>query len=238
MESDRVSTGSPELDALLGGGYERKSITQFYGEPASGKSTFCVITSASRLRSGSSVIFLDTEGFSIERFRQVAGNGAGDLARNLYLYEPTDFDQQGVMIAGTESILKSRDVGILILDSATGLYRTQLGKGRDSMQKLTKQMVYLLGLAKRYDIPAVITNQVYMDVTRNTFVGLGGTALGHISKTIIRTERLEGGIRRATLMKHRSKPAGGYFDFVITETGIEGCKGARSPPPAHKNPDS
>ena len=62
MESDRVSTGTPELDALLGGRYERKSITQFYGEPASGKSTFCVIASAFCLRSGSSVIFLDTEG--------------------------------------------------------------------------------------------------------------------------------------------------------------------------------
>jgi DNA repair protein RadB len=230
MESERVSTGSPELDALLGGGFERKAITQFYGEPASGKSSFCVIASAARLGSGSSVIFLDTEGFSIERFRQVAGERAGDLARNLYLYEPTDFEQQGVTIAEAESILKSREVGIMILDSATGLYRTQLGKGRDPMQKLTKQMVYLLGLAKRYDIPAVITNQVYMDVTRNTFVGLGGTALEHISKTIVKTERLDGGLRRATLVKHRSKPAGGYFDFVITETGIKGMAAARSPP--------
>ncbi|MFW5638786.1 MAG: DNA repair protein RadB, partial [Methanoculleus sp.] len=39
MKPDRVSTGSPPLDDLLGGGLERRAITQIYGEPASGKSS-------------------------------------------------------------------------------------------------------------------------------------------------------------------------------------------------------
>jgi DNA repair protein RadB len=219
METQRLPSGNPDLDGILGGGLEPRVITQFYGEPASGKSTLCVVIAVERLRSGRGVVFIDTEGFSIERFRQIAGDTAEKLAERLFLYEPSDFDQQGAMIASADQLCRTRDIGLVVLDSATGLYRTQLGKGRDAMQHLTRQMVLLLGLGKRYDIPIVITNQVYMDTTRNTFVGLGGTALEHISKVIVRVERVDG-FRRATLAKHRSLPAGGYFDFCIASTGI------------------
>jgi DNA repair protein RadB len=220
-EPGRVASGSPDIDRLLNGGFEPGTITQIYGEPASGKSTLCIIFAVECLKSGKSVVFIDTEGFSVERFRQVAGEGAAGLAERLYIYEPADFDQQGVMISGTETVLKSRDAGLIIIDSATALYRTNLSQGRDAMQKLTRQMVHLLGLGKRYRLPVIVTNQVYMDTTKNAYSGLGGTALEHISKAIIRLGRQNGPFRRATLVKHRSLPAGGFFDFEITGDGIK-----------------
>jgi len=123
------------------------------------------------------------------------------------------------MIAAIERVLSKNGIGLIIMDSATGLYRTMLGKGIDAMQTLSRQMVHLLGYAKKYDIPVVITNQVYMDVQRNVYVGLGGTALAHISKAIVRVDRMNQH-RRATLEKHRSLPSGGWFEFDIVETGI------------------
>jgi DNA repair protein RadB len=80
-------------------------------------------------------------------------------------------------------------------------------------------MVLLLGYAKRYEIPVIITNQVYVDPERNTYVGLGGTVVEHLSKVIVRVERADGH-RRATLTKHRSLPDGGSFEFDITGDGI------------------
>jgi DNA repair protein RadB len=219
MTPDRLGTGIGAFDDLLGGGLEPKVITQLYGGPASGKSVLCVLAAVSCLRSGKGVIFIDTEGFSIERFRQVAGEDAERLSRELFLYEPHDFDQQGVMISGLERHLGKDTIGLIIMDSATGLYRTQLEKGIDSMQKLTRQVMHLLGYAKKFNIPVLITNQVYMDIQRKVFVGLGGTALAHISKVVVNVERLNSH-RRATLEKHRSRPAGGFFDFDIVEYGI------------------
>jgi DNA repair protein RadB len=72
MTDERVPSGSPEIDELLGGGFERRTLTQIYGEPGSGKSTICLIAAVAVLRSGKEVIFFDTEGFSVERFRQIA----------------------------------------------------------------------------------------------------------------------------------------------------------------------
>jgi DNA repair protein RadB len=86
---------------------------------------------------------------------------------------------------------------------------------------LTRQMIHLLGYSKRYDIPVIVTNQVYMDTVKNTFLGLGGTALEHISKVIIRLEKTDRiGFRRARLVKHRSQPEGASFEFEIVEDGI------------------
>jgi DNA repair protein RadB len=219
MVAERLSTGEPAFNEILGGGLEPRVITQLYGGPASGKSVLCVVASVSCLKAGTGVIFIDTEGFSIERFRQVAGIDAERLAEHLFLYEPHDFDQQGVMIAGLNRVLSHGSTGLIVMDSATGLYRTTIEKGPEAMQKLSRQMVQLLGYAKRYDIPVLITNQVYMDVQKNIFVGLGGTALAHISKAIVRIDCVNGH-RKATLEKHRSLPAGRSFEFAIVETGI------------------
>lgn len=221
MKTDRRSTGNTAFDDLLGGGLEIRTITQFYGEPASGKSTLCMIAAVACLREGHSVVFIDSEGFSIERFRQIAGPDTEIIAEQLFLFEPLDFEHQGSMIAEAENVLKTRKPGLLIMDSATALYRTDLEKGRDSIQMLTRQMIQLLGYSKRYAIPVLITNQVYMDTLKNTYFGLGGTALEHISKVIVRLDKTDSpGFRRARLVKHRSQPEGAYLDFEITGDGI------------------
>ena len=223
MKTDRRSSGNVALDRLLGGGLEVRTITQFYGEPASGKSTLCMIAAVTCLQAGHTVVFIDSEGFSIERFRQIAGTDTEKIADRLFLFEPIDFEQQGIMIAEAEKILKVHKPGLLVMDSATALYRNDLEKGRDSIQMLTRQMIQLLGFSKRYDIPVIVTNQVYIDTIKNTFFGLGGTALEHISKVIIRLEKTDRpGFRRARLVKHRSQPEGASFEFEIVQDGIRG----------------
>jgi len=220
MNLTGISTGSKALDSLIGTGLPRKMIAQVYGEPGSGKSTLCILAAVTVLKSGKSVIYFDTESFSVDRFSQIAGDQAEKLAELLYLYEPADFDQQAIMIGESEKLLKEQDVGLIILDSATGLYRTELEHKQEALQRINKQMVMLLGYAKRYDIPVLITNQVYMDITRGEFAPLGGTGLYHLCKVILRIERTEQ-TRRIRITKHHAKPEGSYIEFTIVQEGIQ-----------------
>lgn len=215
----KLSSGNSDLDRLLGGGYEPRIITQFFGEPAGGKSTLCQMAAVSCLRSGKGVVYIDSEGFSTERFRQVAGDETDVLVENLFLFEPLDFEEQGLMIGNTEQVLKSRNGGLIVMDSATALYRTDLERGQEALRALTRQMVCLLGLSRKYDLPVIITNQIYMDPGTNRVSGLGGNALEHISKVIVQVEKIDSR-RRARLIKHRSKEEGAVLDFVITQDGI------------------
>lgn len=165
-------------------------ITQVYGEPASGKSTICLMTAIEQLKAGKKVIYIDTEGFSVERFRQIAGEDNQTLAEDLIIFEPVDFDLQGLMIGECDKLLKTEtDIGLIVLDSATALYRVEGGRSGESQRKLGSQMIRLLGFARRYDIPVLVSNQVFMDIDQNAVSGLGGTSLRHISKVIIRLEK-------------------------------------------------
>ncbi|MDD1675122.1 MAG: DNA repair protein RadB, partial [Methanomicrobiales archaeon] len=138
----------------------------------------------------------------------------------LYLYEPSDFEQQGMMIAESESLLKKGGIELLVMDSATALYRTELGQTREAQRKLAAQMIYLLGLSRRYTIPVLITNQVYVDPESREFRPMGGPVLQHLCKAIVRIDRVNG-LRKAVLVKHRSLPEGLSFTFEIIASGIQ-----------------
>ncbi len=215
----KISTGAAGLDNLLGGGIESRMITQFYGEAGSGKSTLCLMAAVEVLRKGAGVVYIDSEGFSIERFSQIAGDSTNEYAKHLYVFEPSTFAEQGLMISESERLIKSGTAGMIILDSATALYRVEQMNSKDALSMLSRQMMVLLGIAKRYDIPAVITNQVFMDIDHHRLSGLGGTALSHISKAIIRVEKHEG-FRCAVVFKHRSQAEGKLWEFVLTGTGV------------------
>ncbi|MDD3407346.1 MAG: DNA repair and recombination protein RadB [Methanomicrobium sp.] len=220
-ELSKISTGCSGFDSLIGGGLERKAITQIYGEPAAGKSTITTMSAVQVLKSGKYVIVIDSEGFSVERFRQICGADTQELSSRLFLFEPLDFTEQGLMIAECDPLLRANDVGLIVLDSATALYRTELGSSGEGQRKLGRQIVHLLGYAKRYNIPVLITNQIYMDIANEKISGLGGTSLSHISKVIVRVEKYAEH-RRAVLEKHRSMEEGGFFEFRLVQEGVTG----------------
>lgn len=214
-----VLSGNDDLDVLVGNGFPRKMITQVYGEPGTGKSTICLLAAVSALKRGEPVIYIDTESFSVDRFSQIAGDNAESLAENLYLFEPVDLDQQTLMIHESEKLIRETHPGIILLDSATGLYRTELDHMQETMQRFNRQMVVLLGYAKRYDIPVLISNQVYMDLNRGEFAPLGGTSLNHLCKVILRIERNDN-VRRIRVIKHHARPEGDYIDVILVQEGI------------------
>lgn len=218
----RLPTGAKPLDDILGGGFEAGTISQLFGEPASGKTNICLQLAINTLRAGKRVVFIDTEGFSVERFKQIAGEDAEKLAKGLMVFKVMSFEQQYAAVKETEK-LAEQDVGLIILDSATAYYRLEL-ESKDSMllkRELANQVTILLGLARKYDLAVLITNQIYMDVDKEELRAVGGNMLEHISKAIVQLSRTGIGTRMAVLKKHRSMAEGQTAEFRITATGIE-----------------
>ena len=219
---DRLPTGCQSLDLLLGGGFESGIISQLYGESGTGKSNIVLQLSVQAVARGLRVIFIDTEGFSAERFRQIAGPGAKEAAEKIMIFEPMSLEQQAVSIRDASRIA-GRDVGLIILDSATSLYRVLL-EGEDSRparRALSSQLSELQEIARRQGIVVVITNQVYMDIENDVLRPLGGTYLEHMCKAIIFLEKKGEGLRCARIMKHRSLPEGSTAQFRLTARGVE-----------------
>ena len=228
--SDPIPTGCEPVDDLLGSGFERGVVTQLYGPPAAGKTNLALAAAVEVAAVGDRSLFIDTEGLSIDRFEQIAGARVGrpdadgtveDLASRLVITEAYDFDDQREAVRDAAEL--AEEVDLIVLDSATGFYRLERAgdtEGGESLRKVTKQVTHLLSLARRHDLAVVITNQVFTDPEGDRDRALGGNTLNHWTGTILRVDRFRGGNRRATLEKHRSKPAGDSVTFRIVEGGL------------------
>ena len=222
MATDRVPTGIAPVDALLGGGLESDGLTEVYGEGGSAKSILCLQAAVAVALSGRWVLYIDTEGLSVDRLEAVAGGRLSEVLDHLLLSSPKSLDEQTRAVANACALARGRErpVGLIVLDSATFYYRLALSSENEDEGRgaLVAELAELVGTALGAGVPVLFTNQVWRDPRNGSLEPLGGSFVDHAAKTILRLERLPGARRRAVLVKHRSRPEGSA-EFVITATG-------------------
>lgn len=221
MKITRLTSGCEVIDDLLGGGFETGVVTQLFGAAGTGKTNICLQLIIECVKGGKKVIFIDSEGFSPERFEQIAGNGAATIAKDVIVYEPINLEQQYSSIKEIDKII-NENVGLVVLDSATTFYRLALeNDGNISLRReLANQIAHLHRIARKYSVAVVITNQVYTEIDSGELCPVGGTMIEHLSKAIIKLERIGTGRRRFVIRKHRSRPEGVSCEFLITQAGV------------------
>ncbi len=232
----KISTGSKELDKLLGGGVETQAITECYGKFGSGKSQvgfqLCVNAQLPIGQGGleSGVLFVDSEGtFRPERIKQMAiARGLDPLSvlANIQVARAFNSDHQILLVEKAEDLVKGGKIKLIVVDSITSAFRSDyVGRGTlsERQQLLNKHMHALLRLADRYNIAIYITNQV-MDNPGILFgdptMPIGGHVLAHISTYRVYLRRSKEDRRIAKLVDSPSLPDGECV-FAVRETGIE-----------------
>ncbi len=219
-ESWKLPIGSA-LDRVLAGGVESGTITQIYGPPGVGKTNLCLLYTVSAVRHGKRAVFIDTEGgYSLERLMQIAGEDYERVLEMAYFYEASTFEEQCFIVDNIEHVLRE-DFGLVVLDSAVSLYR--LDRDDESVSELnralSRQMAKLMAVARRFNLPVIITNQVYSAMNGSGAEPIAGDVLKYWSKAILEIKR-RGEVRELVLRRHRSLPEGLSARFVITERGI------------------
>lgn len=220
-----VSTGTDILDALLNGGFEKDTVTTIYGESGSGKTNLCIIAAVSLVRAGKKIIFIDTEGgFSVERLKQLAPDDYAELIKNIIFLKPTNFSEQRIAFSKLSGLVE-KDISMIIVDTISMLYRLELGKTPDVYnvnRDLGAQLSYLSEIARRKNIPVVLTNQVYSNFEqKDANKMVGGDILKYTTKCLIELQKGHKGLRKAILRKHRSIADDKEVKFRIINSGIE-----------------
>ncbi|NIP67186.1 DNA repair and recombination protein RadA [Candidatus Bathyarchaeota archaeon] len=233
----RLTTGSRELDELLGGGLETQTITELYGEYGSGKSQLChqlcVNVQLPRGQGGlqGGALYIDTENtFRTERIAQMAehlGLDTNSIVKNIIFAEAYTSDHQTFLVENADQVVKEHDIRLIIVDSLTSHFRSEyLGREMlaERQQKLNKHMHKLIRLARAFNAVAVVTNQVM--AKPDVFFGdavhpVGGHIVAHTSHTrIFLRKSARGPVRIARLVSSPYLPEGERV-FKITEQGIE-----------------
>ncbi len=221
----KVAIDCPSLDDILDGGIETGCITLLFGEAGSGKTNLCLQLARNVVRSGKKVIYLDTEGVSLERFKQICGRGYNSVLKDALFSEIYTLEEQEEAVEKASGMVEvNREIGLIVLDSATTHYRRSrvVDDEWEGLHSLTRQVTRLMEVARKRDIPVVLTSQVYTDIDHGgTFEPLGGHMLSHNSKDIVRLAKVAPNLRVAIIVKHRHIEEGVSAKFRITDRGLE-----------------
>ena len=193
------------------------------------------MVTVSQAKKGNKVIYVDTEGgFSPERIKQIGGEDYEKILENILILNPTTFKEQKEAF---NQLLKEITTGVslIIIDGMTMLYRLELAEAKQKditkikevNSELAKQLRVLSEIARKKNIPVLVTNQTYGEYMseediksgkerRNMMVG--GDILKYWSKCIIELQNNRGR-RKAILKKHRSLPEK-ELNFEIINKGI------------------
>ena len=195
-------------------------MTQIYGEHATGKTTICLMCCKYSLLRGKKSIFIDTEGgFSPKRLDLMGVKNLDDII----VFQPRDYAAQQESLIKLEKIMSSR-IGFVCVDSLVSLYRLEgydHKKRTELVRQLGNDLLILSRIARDYNIPLIITNQVYDDVSGGKEkIPIGGDLLKYWSKLIIKLERDEQNRRNATLLRHPYKKEGESVFYDIGDPGI------------------
>jgi len=219
----KISTGTIFLDKLFKGGYDPDVVTTIYGPSGCGKTNLCLISAVRIVESGKKVIFIDTEGgICVERIKQLTKKHE-EVLKNIIFFNPVNFIEQNEIFETLRGMINEQ-IGMIVIDSISMLYRLELGKSTevyDVNAALGRQIAYLVEIARRKKIPVLITNQVYSDFdNRDQVKMVGGDLLKYGSKCLIEV-RAFANCRGLILRKHRSLPEGLEAKFKIIGEGVE-----------------
>ncbi|MHA2088239.1 MAG: DNA repair and recombination protein RadA [Promethearchaeota archaeon] len=234
---NRLTTGSQNLDDLLGGGIEPGAVTELFGEYRTGKTQLahqlCVNVHLQYEQGGleGNALYIDTEGtFRPERIIQMAS--AIDVDYNEILKKITvgrayNSDHQILLVREAPRIIEEKEIKLVVVDSLIGHFRSEyVGRGTlaSRQQTLNSHIHDMLRLSEVYDELAVVfTNQVSSrpDVFYgNPITHTGGHIVAHGATIRIFLRKGKGEQRVAKVVDAPNIPESDTV-FTITEDGIK-----------------
>ncbi|XP_023346122.1 meiotic recombination protein DMC1/LIM15 homolog [Eurytemora carolleeae] len=240
----RVTTGSNELNKLLGGGIESMAITEVFGEFRTGKTqlahTLCVTTQLPGENgfTGGKIVYIDTENtFRPDRLRPIADryNLDQEAVLDNVLYTRAYTSEQQMELLDLVCAKLHEEAGIfklLIVDSIMALFRVDFsGRGElaERQQSLAQMLSKLQKISEEYNVAVFVTNQMTSDPGASlSFQAdpkkpIGGNILAHASTTRISLRKGRAELRVAKIFDSPDLPES-EATFAITSGGVDDAK--------------
>ena len=233
-----IGSGSGELDGLLGGGIETGSLTEIFGEFRTGKTqlchTLCVTCQRSLDQGGAEgkAMYIDTEGtFRAQKLVAIAerfGMNSEQVLDNCVCARAHNSEQQMELLADAAALMSETRFAILVVDSATALFRTDFsGRGElsERQAQLAQFLRQLTRLAEEFGIAVVITNQVVanpdgMSFAKDANKPIGGNIIAHASTTRLKFKKGRGDNRVCQIYDSPTLPES-ECGFSIGAAGVD-----------------
>jgi DNA repair protein RadA len=230
----KITTGSKNLNKLLGGGVETRAITEAFGAFGSGKSqlahALAVNVQLSQDMGGANAkaAWIDTEGtFRPERIKQMAqaqGIDPMKALKNIFVARAFNSDHQILLVEKIKELIKNGEpIKLIIVDSITAHFRAEFaGRGMlaDRQQRINKLLHDLMRIAEANNLAIYMTNQVMANpavMFGDPTSPIGGHIVGHASTYRIYLRRGKKNSRVAKMIDSPDLPESETVFFITTD---------------------
>lgn len=210
-----ISTGSLQIDKILGGGFAKGRIAEVYGVEGAGKTSLVLQTAAQCQKEGGRVAVIDVENALDLNYAKTLGVDVKDL-----IFSQPNSGEEALDIC--EILIKSGEVNLVILDSVAALSpQAELdGEMGDQNIGLTAR---LLGRALRKLTAAINhTNccMIFINQLRSNIGGYGNpdTTTGGRALKYAASQRVE--LRKTTAIKEGQDVVGNNVKIKIVKNKI------------------
>ncbi len=151
-EAQRIDTGVPELDRVLGGGLVPASLVLVGGEPGVGKSTLLLMALRAMSSTRRSLLVTGEESVAQVKLRAERLGGGG----NVEILAETELE------AVCATLVRERP-DVCVIDSVQTLYSGELGSAPGSVAQVREAAARLLRVAKENGIAIILVGHVTKD---------------------------------------------------------------------------
>ncbi|MBP5491807.1 MAG: DNA repair protein RadA [Clostridiales bacterium] len=208
----RFSSGIPELDRILGGGFVEGSMTLVGGDPGIGKSTLLMQVSGSA-KIDSEILYVSGEE-SKSQIRMRADR-LGVKRDSISLCSQTSFEH-------ISDLISEHKPGLCIIDSIQTLYSEEISSAPGSVSQTREVTAGLLRLCKSLNVPIVLVGHV----TKDGAIA-GPRIIEHMVDTVLYFEGDgSSSLRMLRATKNRFGATGEMAFFEMTQKGLIGVENA------------
>jgi DNA repair protein RadA/Sms len=151
-EAERISTGVPELDRVLGGGLVPASLVLVGGEPGVGKSTLLLTALAAVSKERRALLVTGEESAAQVKLRAERLGGA----ERVEILAETELET----VCAT---LEAERPDVCVIDSVQTLYSAQIGSAAGSVAQVREAAARLLRVAKELGVATILVGHVTKD---------------------------------------------------------------------------
>jgi DNA repair protein RadA/Sms len=151
-EADRIPTGVPELDRVLGGGLVPASLVLVGGEPGVGKSTLLLTALAAMSKERRALLVTGEESVAQVKLRAERLGGA----ENVEILAETELET----VCAT---LEAERPDVCVIDSIQTLYSAEVGSAPGSVAQVREAAARLMRTAKELGVATILVGHVTKD---------------------------------------------------------------------------
>ncbi|MDO4975990.1 MAG: DNA repair protein RadA [Eubacteriales bacterium] len=206
-EEDRISSGMPELDRVLGGGIVKGSLTLVGGDPGIGKSTLLLQVCRNLGNQGKTILYVSGE----ESLKQIKmrAQRLGDFEKEIFLYCETD-------INAAVALIREKKPDMVVVDSVQTMYSDDISSAAGSVSQVREVTSLLMQIAKVEGIAIFLVGHV----TKEGVVA-GPRTLEHMVDTVLYFEGERSAVYRVIRgVKNRFGSTNEIGVFEMKEEGL------------------